>query len=180
MRVRWRQRLTAHASAREPASFTSVVDQNGTALEIQGRWTPETWYVTTTTNGRSRTTEMPLSRIDLSTADLLDPMSRYPLSHYEEAAILSSEAGEVLSGPIEKLGVSEVVVAGTPIQVSGYAWTSTKGRSEFLYSADGYLVKYRTQLFGIDLEAVLREAPPGGSDDFPVAARGPQVESQDL
>jgi hypothetical protein len=94
--------------------------------------------------------------------------------------ILSSEAGEVLTGPIEKLGVSEVVVAGTPVQVTGYAWTSTKGRSEFLYSADGFLVKYRTQLFGIDLEAVLRDPPPGGSDDFPVAARGPQVDSSDL
>jgi hypothetical protein len=180
MRVRWRQRLTAHATAREPASFTSVVDQNGTALEIQGRWTPDTWYVTTTTNGRARTTEMPLSRIDFSTADLLDPQTRFPLSHYDSAMILSSEAGEVLTGPIEKLGVSEVVVAGTPVQVTGYAWTSTKGRSEFLYSADGFLVKYRTQLFGIDLEAVLRDPPPGGSDDFPVAARGPQVDSSDL
>lgn len=180
MRVRWRQRLTAHVDGREPASFTSVVDQNGTALEIQGRWTPETWYVTTTTNGRSRTTEMPLARIDLSTADLLDPLTRYPLSHYGEAAILSSESGEVLSGPIEKLGVSEISIAGTPVQVTGYAWTSTKGRSEFQYSADGFLVKYRTQLFGIDLEAVLREPPPGGSDDFPVAARGPQVEVLDL
>lgn len=180
MRVRWRQRVTAHVTAREPASFTSVVDQNGTALEIQGRWTPDTWYVTTTTNGRSRTTEMPLARVDLSTADLLDPLTRYPLSHYDQVAILSSESGEVLSGPVERLGVSEISVAGTPVQVTGYAWTSTKGRSEFHYSADGFLVKYRTQLFGIDLEAMLREPPPGGSDDFPVAVRGPQVEVLEL
>jgi hypothetical protein len=180
MRVRWRQRLTAHIDAREPASFTSVVDQNGTTLEIQGRWTPDNWIVTTTTNGRPRTTEMPLARVDISTADLLDPATRYPFAHFTELRILSAESGEVLTGPVERLGVSEVTVQGTPIQVTGYAWTSTKGRSEFKFSADGFLVAYRTQLFGVDLEAVLRDPPPGGSDDFPVSARGARVDAVDL
>src|SRR5687768_4511245 len=39
VRVNWRQRMTAHAAGRDPASFTSTVDQNGRAMEIQGRWT---------------------------------------------------------------------------------------------------------------------------------------------
>jgi hypothetical protein len=180
LKVRWRQRMTAHVDARQPASFISVVDQNGTVLEIQGRWTPSAWMVTTTTNGRARTTEMPLPRIDLSTADLIDPNSRLPLSHFTEARMLSAESGEVLVGPLERLGVSELPIDGQPIQVTGYAWTNPQGRSEFQYSADGFLVKYRTQLLGVEVEAVLRDPPPGGSDDFPVAVRPPAVEILDL
>ena len=33
VKVRWRQRMTAHVDAREPASFHSVMDQNGAILE---------------------------------------------------------------------------------------------------------------------------------------------------
>ncbi|MCA9488829.1 MAG: hypothetical protein KC621_02880 [Myxococcales bacterium] len=180
LKVRWRQRMTAHVDAREPAAFTSVVDQNGSLLEIQGRWTPTGWQVTTTTNGRSRATDMPLSRVDLSTADLMDPSSRLPLSHYDEVRVLSAESGEVLVGPVEKLGVSEVSIDGQAIQVTGYAWTSPQGRSELMFSADGWLVKYSAQLLGIQVDAVLRDPPPGGSDDFPVAVRPPKVEALDL
>ncbi|MCB9686405.1 MAG: hypothetical protein H6735_15290 [Alphaproteobacteria bacterium] len=180
LKVRWRQRMTAHVDAREPAAFTSVVDQNGSLLEIQGRWTPTGWQITSTTNGRSRSTDMPLSRVDLSTADLMDPGSRYPLSHYDEVRVLSAESGEVMVGPVEKLGVSEVTIDGQAIQVTGYAWTSPQGRSELMFSADGWLVKYSQQLLGIQVDAVLRDPPPGGSDDFPVAVRPPKVEALDL
>lgn len=180
LKVRWRQRMTAHVDAREPAAFTSVVDQNGSLLEIQGRWTPTGWQITSTTNGRSRSTDMPLSRVDLSTADLMDPSSRLPLSHYDEVRVLSAESGEVLVGPVEKLGVSEVTIDGQAIQVTGYAWTSPQGRSELMFSADGWLVKYSAQLLGIQVDALLRDPPPGGSDDFPVAVRPPKVEALDL
>jgi len=88
IKVRFRQRLTAHIDAREPASFHSVVDQNGSLMETQARWTPSAWLVTTTADQRSRTVDMPLNRIDLSTADLMDPYSRLPLSHYEEVRVL--------------------------------------------------------------------------------------------
>jgi hypothetical protein len=185
MKVRWRQRMTAHIDAREPASFHSVIDQNGAILEVQGRWTPAEWQVTTTTNGRSRTTGMPLARIDLSTADLMDPYTTLPLSHYTDptgtgARILSAETGEVLLGPVQSLGISEVKVKNQTIQVSGYAWTNPQGRSEFYYSADGFLVRYRTQLLGVELEATLRDPPPGGVDDFPVAAGKGGVDALDL
>lgn len=180
MKVRWRQRMTAHIDAREPASFHSVIDQDGAILEVQGRWTPAEWQVTTTTGGRSRTTAMPLARIDLSTADLMDPYTTIPISHYKEARILSAETGEVLLGPVQSLGVSEIKVKNLSIQVSGYAWSSPQGRSEFYYSADGFLVRYRTQLLGAEIEATLRDAPPGGVDDFPVAAARPSVDAQDL
>lgn len=180
MKVRWRQRMTAHIDAREPASFHSVLDQGGTVLEVQGRWTPAKWQVTTTSNGRSRTAELPLGRVDLSTADLMDPYTQLPLSHFTEVRVLSAESGEVLMGPVESLGVSELQIKNAPIQVSGYAWTSPQGRSEFYYSADGFLVKYRTQLLGVELEAVLRDPPPGGVDDFPVAVGRPTVDGQDI
>lgn len=181
MRVRWVQRMTASVDPREPASFTSVVDQNGSTLEVQGRWTPANWVVVTATSaGRPRETAMPLSRIDLSTADLMDPYSRLPLSYFDTVRILSAETGEVLSGPVEKLGVVDVTIARQPIQVTGYAWTSPQGRSEFYYSADGFLVKYTTQLVGIELEAVLHDPPPGGIDDFPVAVGRPAIDEIDL
>lgn len=180
LKVRWRQRLSAHIDAREPASFTSVVDQNGQIVEVQGRWTPSHWAITTTSGGRSRTSEMPTTRVDLSTVDLMDPYTLLPLAHFRQAQVLSPETGEVLTGPVESLGVSELRVKNEPIQVTGYAWTSTTGRSEFYYSADGYLVRYKTQLLGVELEAVLKDPPPGGVDDFPVAAARPVVESTDL
>jgi hypothetical protein len=180
LKVRWRQRMTAHVDAREPASFHSVIDQNGAILEVQGRWSPAAWHVTSTANGRSRATDMPLGRVDLSSADLMDPYSTLPLSHFKEARILSAETGEVLIGPIELLGVSEVKVKNQAIQVSGYSWTNTQGRSEFYYSADGFLVKYKTQLVGVDLEAVLRDPPPGGVDDFPVQSGRPAIEAIDI
>lgn len=180
MKVRWRQRMTAHIDAREPASFHSVIDENGSVLEVQGRWTPAEWHVTTTTNGRSRTTAMPLGRIDLSTADLMDPYTTLPLSHFTQARILSAETGEVLLGPIQSLAIQEIKIKNTPVQVSGYAWTTPQGRSEFYYSADGFLVRYRTQMLGAELEATLRDPPPGGVDDFPVAAARPSVDVLDL
>lgn len=180
MKVRWRQRMTAHIDAREPASFHSVIDQDGAVLEVQGRWTPAEWQVTTTTNGRSRTTGMPLARIDLSSADLMDPYTTLPISHFPEARILSAETGEVLLGPVQSLGVSEIKVKNMPVQVSGYAWSTPQGRSEFYYSPDGFLVRYRTQMLGAEIEATLRDAPPGGVDDFPVAAARPSIDAQDL
>jgi hypothetical protein len=180
LKVRWRQRLSAHIDAREPASFTSVVDQGGQIMEVQGRWTPSHWAISTTAGGRTRNRDQQLATIDLSTADLMDPYTLLPLAHFRQARVLSAETGEVLVGPVESLGVSEIKVKNQAIQVTGYAWTSTTGRSEFYYSADGYLVKYKTQLVGVELEAILKDPPPGGVDDFPVATARPKVEVIDL
>jgi hypothetical protein len=179
-RLRWRQRMTAHVDAREPASFHSVIDHDGTPIEVQGRWTPSAWVVTTLANGRPRTVEMPLTRIDLSTADLFDPDTRVPLSHFSGVRILSAETGEVLTGPVEQLGVREVTIAGKSVSVTTYAWSSPHGRWELSYSADGYLVRSVTQLLGITLEAQLRQAPPGGIDDFPVGVGPASIEALDL
>jgi hypothetical protein len=179
-RLRWRQRMTAHVDPREPASFHSVIDNDGTPIEIQGRWTPSAWVVTTLASGRPRTVELPLTRVDLSTADLFDPDSRLTLSHFDDARILSAETGEVLSGPVQSLGVREVTIAGKPVSVTSYAWTGPQGRWELSYSADGFLVRSVSQLLGVTLEATLREPPPGGIDDFPVGVGPAAIEALDL
>ncbi|MFT4628167.1 MAG: hypothetical protein ACI8PZ_006862 [Myxococcota bacterium] len=180
IRVRYRQRLTAHAVSREPASFQSVIDENGALREVQGRWTASGWMVTVTGDGRSRTVEMPLDRIDLSTADLVDPATSFVLAHYETARILSAETGEVAAGPITELGISELTIAGEPVQVTGYGWDNPQGRSTFYYSPDGFLVRYETQILGIPMVAVLNAPPPGGVDDFPVGISPPAVEELPL
>lgn len=178
--VRFRQRLTAHVDAREPAAFHSAVDNNGSKLEVQGRWSPSGWVVTTTANGRSRTTNLELSRVDLSTADLVDPYTRLPLSHFERAWILSTTSGEVTQGEVQTLGVSQWSAGGRQVQVSGYAWTTPQGRSEFYYSPDGFLVKYRTQLLGATIDAQLVGPVPDGIDDFPVGAPVPGVDQVEV
>ncbi|MEZ4321508.1 MAG: DUF6134 family protein [Myxococcota bacterium] len=175
--IQFRQRLTAHAEGTAPASFHSVMDEGGRASEIQGRWTPSGWVVSTNLAGRSRSADYPPSRIDLSTADLMDPESRVALANQGETVrILSDITGEVQTGPLEKLGPSEVKIAGTPIPVEGYAWTSPEGRSVFYYSAEGYLVKYQTHVMGVGMQGVLKSAPPGGIDDFAVGIGRPKVE----
>ncbi len=168
IRVRYRQRLTAHAASREPAAFQSVIDENGSLREVQGRWTPSGWMVTVIGDGQSRTVEMPLDRIDLSTCDLVDPSTTLSLSQFETVRILSAETGQVASGPVTPLGISELTIGGESVQVTGYAWDSSQGRSTFYYSPDGFLVRYETQLLGIPMIAVLDAPPPGGVDDFPV------------
>jgi hypothetical protein len=181
IRARYRQRLTAHIAPDEPASFHSVVEENGRLMEIQGRWTPSAWIVTTTADRRSRSVEHPLNRVDLSTADMMDPYTRVGFERLAEARVLSAETGDVFIGPVASLGVQEITVAGGPVQVTGYQWTSPQGQSSFWYSSDGFLVKYQTQLLGITLDAVLHDAPPGGVDDFPVASgSGGSVDVIDL
>lgn len=180
IRMSFRQRLTAHAPGREPASFHSVVEQNGSPQEVQARWTPAAWWVTTTTAGRSRTIDMPLNRIDLSTADLMDPDTRFPLAHFQELRLLSTETGEVLSGAVTPLGIKPMKLGGEEIQAQGYAWDSPQGRSEFWYSPDGFLVHYMVPMLGIEVVATLQKPPPGGVDDFPVAIGAPAIEVLDL
>lgn len=181
IRARYRQRMTAHVAPGEPASFHSVVEENGRLMEIQGRWTPSIWMVTTTADRRSRSAEYPLNAIDLSTADLMDPYSLVGFDRRSTARVLSAESGDVVQGPVVALGVEELSVKGSAIQVTGYQWTSPQGQSTFWYSADGFLVKYQTQLLGITLDAVLHDPPPGGVDDFPVAAgSGASLDVSDL
>ncbi len=180
VRVDWRQRLTAVAVDQDPAAFTSVVDEGGSLREIQGRWTPSHWSVSVNGDGRLKQTDWPIGKVDLSTADLMDPDTRFPLSHFETVRILSAESGDVYTGTVTPLGPSDLVVGGAPVPVTGYRVDSAAGRSTFYYSSEGFLVKYEMTLLGIPMTAELAKPPPGGQDDFPVALGRPTIDEQPL
>jgi len=180
IRLVYRQRMTAHATGREPASFHSVLEQNGQGQEVQARWTPSGWWVTTHSGGRHRTLEVPLNRIDISTADLMDPDSQVPLGRFQEVRILSAETGEVLTGPVEDLGLRDLSIGGETVQAHGYGWDAPVGKAVFWFSADGFLVEYDMALLGIQMKAVMKQPPPPGIDDFPVYVGAPEIEEIQL
>ncbi len=161
------QRLTAHAG-NTPASFHSVVKDNGAPREIQGRYTPVGWTVSVVERGRTRSWDLAATKVNLSSADLLDPETRVPLTALQSAQLMSVETGEVITGDVKNLGTSEVDVGGTPMAVNGVAWESSTGPSTFYYTSDGVLVRYEIDVMGKSLVATLREAPPPGVDDRPV------------
>lgn len=178
--IQYRQRLTASVQPGEPAAFHSVVDQNGSLLEVQARWTPSAWVVSTTENGATRTVDMPVDRVHMSTADLFDPDNLTPISRHGNARLLFAELGTVNIGSVEKLGTSETLINNETVQVTGFAWTGPAGRSEFFYSTDGYLVSFTLHLAGIGVRGTLAEPPPAGVDDFPVRTFAPDVRVIDL
>lgn len=180
MRLVYRQRMTAHAADREPASFHSVMEQNGVPVEVQARWTPSAWWVTTNTGGRQRTVDVPVNRIDISTADLFDPDTRFPLARFEQVRMLSAETGETLVGPVKDLGTKDLAVAGTTIQVQGFSWDAPMGTSTFWFNGEGFLVSYDMVVLGIRIEGRLMHAPPPGIDDFAVGVGRPKIEVIDL
>ena len=174
--VSYRQRLTAHAEGAQPASFHSVIDNNGEATEIQGRWTPNGWSVNTNIDGRVRTADYGLGRVDFSTADLFDPMTRVGLEGRTSAKVLNAITGDVLDGAVTSLGSRDLKIGGNTVVVEGWTWSSPEGKSDFYYSGEGYLVKFRMVLLGVEVEGILDKVPPGGIDDFPVSVGRPSVE----
>jgi len=168
-RVNYRQRLTAHAVGRSRAAFQSVVEENGSAREIQGRETPTGWMVTLIQDGRERTQMVPLERIQLSTVDLLDPSTTWTLARFDALRMLSAETGDVAGGEVSSQGMGSHPVGGASIPVTTYHWEGPQGRSVFSFSTDGYLVHSETPMLGLTVSATLSQPPPGGPDDFPVA-----------
>lgn len=175
----WKQRLTAVAG-RTPASFSSVVQENGSPSEVQGRWEPQGWVVTTVDRRQVNTRDVPGQYIDLSTADLMDPGSRYTLLRYDHVKLLSAETGDIWDGAVESLGPAEITIDGKVVPVEGAAWMSPEGRTEFWYNDEGYLVRYRMRLLGFEVQGLLTDAPPPGADEFAVPISSPQVNVRDL
>lgn len=170
--VTWQQRLTANAIGRSPAAFHSVVSENGTAREVQGRLAHGEWLVSLVENGRARSWELDLAAIDLSTADLFDPQSAYALDKYSSVKMLSAETGDVWEQDVERLGQTTVTIRGQKIPVDGVAVEPPQGRAEFWYGSDGVLVRSEYRLLGRKVEAILRDPPPPGVDDVPVPGSG--------
>lgn len=170
---RFRERLTAHVGS-EVAAFHASQDLAGDITEVQARRGALQWTVTVNRNGAETTREYPTGSIDLSTADLLDPDSRVPLSRYPEAKVLSAEGGDLWAGTVTRLGPSELVVAGEKVAVEGYTFTPSSGPGSLTsyYTADGYLVQYQLQVLGKELVGTLDAPPPVSADEAPIEQRG--------
>lgn len=178
--IQYRQRMTADLNGQYPAAFHSVVDVNGTRREVQARWTPASWWLTVITASRDRTAQVPIHRIDLSTADLLDPEAPRALGHYERVRLLISESGDVIEGVVKRLGSTTIKLGEESIVTTGLVLESAQGRSTFFYSADGYLVRFEIWLMGYAIKGLLTAPPPGGVDDFPVDIAQPKIDVIDL
>jgi len=173
------QRLTAHAGD-DPASFHSVVKDNGTPREIQGRYSPIGWTVTVVERGRTRTWDMEATQIDISSADLLDPETRVPLSGYENVQLLSVETGAVMTGEVVNSGASDLDIGGTKVPTNKIAWQADTGNTTLYYTSDGVLVSYEMAILGKSLIAKLRELPPPGVDDAPLMNASAGITETDL
>lgn len=176
----WQQRLTI-SGTNDPASFHSVVKENGAPREVQGRWDPVIgWTITTVSRREALTRDVPSMYVDLSTADLIDPGARQTLLRLDYARILTAETGDVFEGAVEPIGDKELTIGGKSVPVEGVAWMSPEGRTEFWYSSEGYLVQYRMRVLGFEVEGVLQRPPPPGLDEFPVPLGGGRVQVSDL
>ncbi len=175
----FRQKLTANAD-HGPASFVSATDLQGELMQVQGRRAALGWILTVTADDRTRTWELDATDVDLSTADLLDPGSRVPLSRFTEVALLSAETGDILRGTVEPLGPSEVRIGETEVAVEGYRLRTDDGDGVFFYTSEGWLVRFETRLFGRAVAGTLSAPPPRGADDQPVPVFGPPLESEPL
>ena len=88
-------------------------------------------------------------------------------------------------GTVERLGPSEVDVAGTTVPVEGYKWTAGPGAdARFAYTAwytsEGWLVKFESRVFGQDIAGTLTKPPPKGADEMPVDVFGPGLDTVEL
>lgn len=171
----WRQRLTS-VGERVPASFQSKLDENGEPRLVQVGWQAEGWTVSLGDRRGTRTQVVAPYQVDLSTADLIDPGSRWRLDRFTHVKVLSAETGEIWEGSVESLGSTTLEIGDKPVTVDGWAWVSPEGRSTFWYSDDGWLVRYEMRVLGHNLEGVLTQAPPPGPDAFPVSFGTPKVE----
>ena len=177
--VVYKQRLTGFASS-SPASFHSVIEENGSPIEIQARWGHDAWTVTVVDRRASRTVDHPTLDIDLSTVDLIDPGTRFSMSRMSSAKVLSAETGDIWEGEISPLGSRDLSLGGREVTVDGFVWMSPEGRSEFWYDGEGYLVQYNMRLLGFRVEGTLTEAPPPGPDEFAVGLGSGKVDVSPL
>lgn len=179
--VQWafQQRLTV-IGERQPAAFHSVMKEDGVPREVQARWDAAGWTVTVADGRSRRTFEASPQRIDMSTADLIDPGARTRIGDFTQVKLLSAETGDVWEGAVSPLGTARVRVGDAVVDVQGYAWESPAGRSSFWYDENGWLVQYQMRLLGRAIEGVLRNPPPLGADTFPVRVGGAQVEVRPL
>lgn len=175
----FKQRLTGFADE-GPMAFKSVTQENGQPYEVQARWTGDAWVVTIADKKDARTWRAADHRIDLSTVDLLDPLTRLSLGRFTSVKLLTAETGDLWEGAVVPLGPDTVAVAGKDIAVTGYAWDAPEGRTALWYDASGWLVRSQMRILGREVTAVLTTPPPASPDAFQVEIDAGPVQTSDL
>lgn len=178
-RFAYRQRLTANSHEGAPASFTSVIEEDGASREVQARFGDGHWSVSVAAVGEVRSYELRPTRVDLSTVDLFDPEADQKIAGRASARILSAEAGKILEGPVSSLGAGEVTIGGEQLPVDGWEWQTELGPWRFWYASNGFLVRYEVPLVDRRVTGELLGAAPRGVDEFPVGLP-PAIEVEDL
>jgi hypothetical protein len=141
-------------------SYSSIFDQNGERVSVQGRQTPDGGW-TLTRADRSGTQELTYRRTEaeISTFHLLDPTLRNAASESGRATVLVAETGTVAAGPAQVDPNAEVTIAGRVVPVTRWAWDPPAGRMEVAWSPDGVPVQYTLQFLGQTLTATLDAVP---------------------
>jgi hypothetical protein len=174
-----KRRMTGHAGL-SPATFTSVVNDNGVAREVQATNDDEGWRINLTTEGKSTNYELTGSRIDMSTLDLFDPVTAVPIGRYHRAKILSVDDGDILEGEVVRMGNSTLIIDGEKVLVDEFIWTAPQDKWSFFYTPDGFLVRYEHNIGTAKVVGELRDPPPQGLDEAPVSRTPPAIEEADL
>lgn len=177
--LQYRQKVDAVAG-RFPASFHAVIDEAGYPRQLQVRYDNSGWAITRMDSRGTQTVEADPQRLAMSTVDLFDPATRYPLGRFEQVGILSAETGDVWQGSVKAAGHQTLRVGGRTVGVDGWVWKSPEGTHTFWYDLEGVLVRYETRVMGVKVEGVLSKAPPVGPDVFPVRTARAEVEVIDL
>lgn len=141
-------------------SYSSVFDQNGDRVSVQGRQTPDGgWALTRVDAKGSQDIDYRRSEASISTFHLLDPSLRNAASEATRATVLIAETGTMASGPSRLERESEVKVGGQVVPVSRWTWDPPGGRMDVAWSTDGVPVQYSLQFLGQRLVATLTELP---------------------
>ncbi len=117
------------------------------------------------------------TQVDTSTLALMDP--ERSLGQASRLDMLSAETGEVLSGPLEKVGTESLSIGGATVPAEHYLWTPETGAVHFYYGESGVLLQTRTRIAGQEVQLTLSELPAERSLDLDLDL-GPAVQEQSL
>jgi len=165
-------------------SFASSIEDNALVREVQGYLSEQgEWIVTVVEKGHAKTWSLPGDAIDMTSAEMLDP-ERAPrtLQSLTTLRVLATETGNVLTGPVEDLGIQERTIANQTVNVHRFKWSPAGGEMMMGYDDAGFLVEYEITVAGKRVRARLQVLPAartfGGALDGPLT--GVQVQEETL
>ena len=176
-----RNRATAHASDHR-SSFTSSLSVNGERSEVQGRSIEDDrWSISEVRSGKVFTRELRRTEVDLSTMDLLDPIRSQRIVDRSDIKLLSAETGTVLTGVLEDLGESELILGDRTVAIQRWGIDTNEGRMVLAWDAEGLLVESSMVIRGQTIQTRLRPLPPPRAyGDFELSMEAPAIDEEEL